>query len=81
LKLPHLELDCSGTVPRMTLDGRVVSLRLLEVLTAENIAVLEKLSDPGMDGQVVRIEQRPGGVLRIVKIGIAGHVLHKAVRR
>lgn len=78
-KLPthQLFIDGRGDVPLMIMKGKVISLRALEQLTPQTVALLEILATPEMDGQVVRIENRDGQV-RLVKTGLVGHVLHKA---
>jgi hypothetical protein len=92
----QLFLHGRNETPTLVLKGRVVSLRALELMTPHTLAMLEQLAAPEMNGQVVRIEQstpnptdprtRPSDLgqttVRLVKIGVAGHVLHKAgVRR
>lgn len=81
-------IDASGDVPFVIVADRVVSLRALAAMTPHTLHLLERLADPEMNGQVVRIEHVPmapgaslGGPIRLVKIGIATHVLYKAVGR
>jgi hypothetical protein len=79
----HIEVGDEGGV--VTIGGRSVSLHALAAMSPNTLALLERLTDPAMNGQVVRIEQNPKSSefgIRLVKMGIAGHVLHKAgVRR
>jgi hypothetical protein len=88
----HIEVSDGGAF--LTIGDRTVSLRALAAMSPHTLALLERLADPEMDGQVVRIENRRSnptdpssrpsddGSVRLVKMGIAGHVLHKAgVRR
>ena len=77
MNFPSVELDYTQAEPLLVLDGRFVSLRALRSMTAANIRLLEKLSEPGMHGQVVRIEQMADREIKLVKMGLAAHVVRK----
>lgn len=77
MKLPSITLDCDGSAARIILDGKEVPLYALNFLTQRNIQLLAALSSPGMDGQVVRIEQGADREIRLVKMGLAAHLVKK----
>lgn len=75
-------LDARGEMPVLIVGKNVVSLRALEILTPSTLYLLERLADPEFNNQVVRIDRdEDTGQVRMVKIGVAAHVLHKARTR
>lgn len=77
LKMPQVDIDCTGETPWVHLAGKTVSLEALAALTPAMIPLLEELAKPEADGQVYRVE-RKGDRVRLIKMGVMGHLARKA---
>ena len=80
LKLPDLVLDCSGPEDYVAIGGKTLSLKALAALTPAMLSVLEQLVKPEANGGVFRVE-RKGDQVRLMAVGIMGHVVHKTKLR
>lgn len=61
----------------LIIDDRAVSLEACRALSPSMLRVLEELAKPEADGGVFRIE-RQGDEVRLFKVGVAEHAVHKA---
>lgn len=64
----------------LVINDRTISLRAAEALSPSMMRVLEELAKPEANGGVFRVE-REGTEVRLTKIGVMGHAMHKLGRR
>jgi hypothetical protein len=76
VRFPQVQIDSTEPVPGVVVDGNRISLTALSAMSPRLLRLVEEISKPEADGQVLRVEHREDGV-HLVRIGVFGHVVKR----